>query len=473
METINCLRVELAEELETLPASLQSMFPDLGTDFLYSVFHDVMEKSLACGEHKGGVSCSGRNCRVGHLERGISTCDIPQNDENGSPVAKRTRSCQNIKSEEESEEEKEEGHHVAMLEEALEELHDIHEKLNRMDANSIQYPRCYSERILSDRDGNGAQTVDNVSLVRCVVCSKTIDESGIESHVKHCKGRQIEEVKQEQKQNVETESIEVGTSSLGCKAQSGGESVEMGKASQSSKTKKVKHTLSNIAPIITSHSEDYSGLPLSPVLKAASGARQGRSSGVRRRRSDPLPSPTPSGVARTSPGYTQGPNMNFSPGFLHANGIPYQNHSSFGLQNTFMGQCMPPTAMPQQRMMMPHQDVPMYQGERLLLNPEQKQFLESQQLRNHIQFLQQQQQQNMYLMGQGRPAMHAPQNTQQYHMPAMGHPHVVLGRAMNEGQRMQPTPHQIYQNILSMQQHANRLGPQQYPDLNSRDVPKK
>lgn len=477
MEAINCLRVELAEELEKLPVALQSMFPDLGTDFLYSVFHDVMETSLVCGEGKGVVSCSGRKGR--HLERDMV------HEEDGSPVAKRTRSS-HLKSEEEEEEDEEEiedsvieeekeveGAWVVMLEDAMGEIHNIHEKLNRMDAASVQYPGCYSSRIRGDRDGNAARIGDDISLMRCVLCNKTIDKSGMEPHVRHCTAKQ-NITKKEEKPNDVSDSIDKDTSSLG-KGQSGEESmVETTKASQNSNTKQGKQTMSNIAPIVINRSDDFAGLPLSPVLKAASSARQGRSSGVRRRRSDPIPSSKPfagdiprplvtqtmQGTSSSEPrppvGYMQGHNMNARPRIGYVNGMPLQNHT-FGHQNAFMAQPM----QPQHHIpMMPPQGMPLYQGERLRLNPEQKQFLESQQLRNHIQFLQQQQ--GMYMMGQGREAMHAPQTAPQYHFgvpPAMGqHPNVVIGRAMNGQHRISPQQQQIYQSILSMQRHANRLG---------------
>jgi hypothetical protein len=452
------LRVELAEELEKLPVALQSMFPDLGTDFLYSVFHDVMETSLVCGENKGVVSCSGRKVRL--LERDMV------DGEDASPVAKRTRSS-HLKSEEEDEEEIEEEPEqkeidtawVAMLEDAMGEIHNINEKLIRMDAASVQYPGCYSSRIRGDRDGNDARIGDDISLMRCVLCNKTIDKSGMEPHAKHCTGRHAKQIiaKKEEKQNDVSDSIEIDTSSLG-KGQSGEESIEdTTKVSQNSNTMQGKQTMSNIAPILVNRSEDFTGLPLSPVLKAASTARQGRSSGVRRRRPDPMPSPKPfAGEPRPPAGYMQGHNMNTRPNIGYLNGMPLQNNT-FGHQNTFMsGPMQPQHHMP----MMPPQGMPLYQGERLRLNPEQKQFLESQQLRNHIQFLQQQQ--GLYMMGQGREAIHAPQTAPQYHFgvpPAMGqHPNVVIGRTMNGQHRISPQQQQIYQSILSMQQHANRLG---------------
>ncbi len=488
MEAINCLRVELAEELEELPVALQSMFPDLGTDFLYSVFHDVMETSLVCRGDKDGAFYSGKKGR--QLERDMI------GEEDGSPVAKRTRRS-HLKSEDDEDKDSAQGHcleevevedaWVVMLEDAMEEIHSIHEKLNHMDATSVEYPNCFLERVRSDRDGKGTQNND-VSLVRCVICKKTIDRSGMEPHVKHCRGRQEEphEIKEVEKQNAVSDSVDIGTSSLG-RAQSGDEYLEeTTKASQNSNTKKVKQTMSNIAPIVINNSQDYSVLPLSPVLKAASTARQGRSSGLRRRRSDPVASPTTfASTTRPSVGCAQGQIMNTRPSIGYPNGMPFENHT-FGHQTSFIRQQMPPVSMQQQQMQqqqmpqhhmqqqqqmpqhhmpisMQYQNMPWYQGERLVLNPEQKQFLESQQLRNHIQFLQQQQ--GMYMMNQGREVMHVPQNAQEYPFgipPAMGQPpNIVMGTAVNGQHRM--SPQQIYQNILSMQQ-ANRFSREKHEE---------
>lgn len=464
MEAINCLRVELAEELEKLPVALQSMFPDLGTDFLYSVFHDVMETPLVCEVDEDAAFCSGKKGR--HLERDI----IGQDD--ASPVAKRTRSS-HLKSEDDeeidseqdqdSEELEVEGAWVAMLEDALAEINNIHEKLNHMDANSVDYPFCVLECIRRDRDGQETHNGD-VSLVRCVACDKTIDKSGIEPHVKHCKGRHEKQhrMKEFERQNAVSDSIEIGTSSFG-KAHSGDESLEVTtKASQNSNTKKVKQTLSNIAPIVTNQSQDYSGLPLSPVLKAASTARQGRSSGVRRRRSDPTPSPTIfAKEKRPSLGYIQAHDRHTGPSIGYPSVVPFQNHT-YGHQSALVGQQMPPALLPQHHMPQhnissatQHQGMPLYHGERLVLNQEQKRFLESQQLRDHIQFLQQQQ--GMYMVNQGRQGMHVPQNAQQYAFgipPGIGQPpNIVMGRAVNEQHRVSPqiSIQQIYQNLLSMQ----------------------
>ncbi|KAG7673796.1 hypothetical protein Ndes2437B_g01968 [Nannochloris sp. 'desiccata'] len=46
METINLLRIELAEEVATLPEALRSSYPDLAVDFLYTVFKETASNPI-------------------------------------------------------------------------------------------------------------------------------------------------------------------------------------------------------------------------------------------------------------------------------------------------------------------------------------------------------------------------------------------------------------------------------------------
>eukprot|EP00890_Picochlorum_soloecismus_P001927 jgi/Picsp_1/2735/NSC_00963-R1_---NA--- len=60
METVNALRVELAEELAKLPDSLTSLYPDVGADFLYSVFKDCVDDVVERSKEEGA---SGKRTR--------------------------------------------------------------------------------------------------------------------------------------------------------------------------------------------------------------------------------------------------------------------------------------------------------------------------------------------------------------------------------------------------------------------------
>lgn len=475
MEAINCLRVELAEEVEELPVALRSMFPDLGTDFLYSIFHDVMEISLPfqvgeCG--KGGSLGSGRSVRRrtrqsslmndGEDEDVFGDRSSDGDGEHESPVAKRTRSCQLKSDEEEVGEDDLAGNCVTVLEDAMKEIYEVNKRINQLEANSVQYLPSKIEFSCSDRDEKAANEYCSLVLVRCVVCNKTIDQGGARCHVKHCLGRQSAKKNENKRRDERTkqvtlsDSLEAGTDSLG-KVMSEDESGEgIAKASQNSNNRRRGRTvMSNIAPINTKVSEDYSGLPLSPVLHAASTARQGRSSGVRRRRSDPITAPAP-GCQQYAP-------LSLSNGTNDISHAPYQDQMMFG-QQTMMEQPLPFPSVPLGHHMgavMPHQTAPVYQGGRLILNPEQKNFLQSQQLRNHIQFLQQH---GMYMMGGGSqplPATAIPP----YHLgvPVGSQPsNVVLGRTVNSGLGMQPGVHQAYQRIVP----SANLGLAQEPDGN-------
>lgn len=294
MDGIQALRIELAEQVLELPVALRSSFPDLGTDFLYNVFHDVMDARVGKSEVVGT-----KKRRVKGVE-GRSGVGVDGLDDVGVPVAKRTRSSSCIAEEEEIEEddggdiskgngsEKPTSDKTMLL--TVERVDKVKEDMEKIRSWSAKIESCvfeYPNKLEIE--------VDNCEegLVRCRLCGKVIAKDASIVHARHCVG------KHNNNNTVKTDDTQIPSSQHnnectvnGDGSQGDGQSVCIRGASGGHAM-----VMSNIAPIHTRGDGvgDSAGTPLSPMLRAASAARQGRSAGVRKRRTSPVEIPSGGG----------------------------------------------------------------------------------------------------------------------------------------------------------------------------------
>jgi len=291
MDGIQALRIELAEQVLELPVALRSTFPDVGTDFLYNVFHDVMDARL---EENKAVGAKKR--RVKGVEGG-SGVGVDGVEDGGVPVAKRTRSSSCIVEGEEIEDADGDGvrkgdssgtstceKNMLLTDDRVgkvkEDLGKIRSWSATMESCVFQYPKRLEMEVDSSVEG----------LVRCRVCGKVVakDASGV--HAQHCVGKH-------HNNTVKTDDTQLPSS------QNNNDCTVNGDGSQGD-GQSVRNSgghamvMSNIAPIHTRGdvAGDAAGTPLSPMLRAASAARQGRSIGVRKRRTSPVEVPSGGGV---------------------------------------------------------------------------------------------------------------------------------------------------------------------------------
>ncbi len=197
METINALRVELAESLEELPAALHSSFPDLGVDFLHHVFSDVLYKEDDPGFGRVRRARNQRNPRT-HADRtrqatnAEGTCS-PSILSNQAPrvtrSSKRLRSLSNTTVGENSDDldDSEDDATTSMEpDKDSEELKEVFERaLEHIDRIKMESARL-EEAALSI----GARNLVNagpVHLVRCVTCGKTVGSHAMLAHNAHCR----------------------------------------------------------------------------------------------------------------------------------------------------------------------------------------------------------------------------------------------------------------------------------------------
>jgi hypothetical protein len=210
METINALRVELAERLEELPAALHSSFPDLGVDFLHHVFSDVMDRDSVPNDGgddgadwDGGDSGDGgddgvANGTFGRVRRSrkaqSAQARVERTHQATPRSSKRLRSRSNTTVGENSDsaddattapESLESLESLELLEKDRDELREVFERaLEHIDRIKVESARL-EEAALSVGARNLVKT-GPIHLVRCAACGKTIASHATRAHTSHC-----------------------------------------------------------------------------------------------------------------------------------------------------------------------------------------------------------------------------------------------------------------------------------------------
>lgn len=185
MDAINDLRIELAESLETLPVALHSSFPDLGVDFLYHVFSDVLDKddNPAFRRAKRARTTTQRTHNVTHAEAPL--CSSPSNQtQRVTRSSKRLRSLSNTTIGENTDSE-DDATTDRVVEKDSKELKEAFERaLEHIDRIKVESARL-EEAALSV----GARKLVNagpVRLVRCMTCGKTVGSHAMRTHKALC-----------------------------------------------------------------------------------------------------------------------------------------------------------------------------------------------------------------------------------------------------------------------------------------------
>lgn len=289
METINALRVELAERLEELPAALHSSFPDLGVDFLHHVFSDVMDRDSVPNDggddgadRDGGADGDGgdggdggddgvANGTFGRVRRSrkaqSAQARVERTHQATPRSSKRLRSRSNTTVGENSDSADdattapESLESLELLEKDRDELREVFERaLEHIDRIKVESARL-EEAALSVGARNLVKT-GPIHLVRCAACGKTIASHATRAHTSHCLALRRE--------------TDAQTTTSGAAYTNDTASEMNGRARPTAFVVK-----SNIAPIKTrgGPGEQRGGMPLSPVSigLAAQSARQMRS----------------------------------------------------------------------------------------------------------------------------------------------------------------------------------------------------
>jgi hypothetical protein len=283
METINALRVELAERLEELPAALHSSFPDLGVDFLHHVFSDVMDRDSvpndggddgADGDSGDGGDDGVANGTFGRVRRSrkaqSAQARVERTHQATPRSSKRLISRSNTTVGENSDsaddattapESLESLESLELLEKDRDELREVFERaLEHIDRIKVESARL-EEAALSVGARNLVKT-GPIHLVRCAACGKTIASHATRAHTSHCLALRRE--------------TDAQTATSGAAYTNDTASEMNGRARPTAFVVK-----SNIAPIKTrgGPGEQRGGMPLSPVSigLAAQSARQMRS----------------------------------------------------------------------------------------------------------------------------------------------------------------------------------------------------
>ena len=279
MDGINALRIQLTEEVAGLPVALQSSFPDLGVDFLYHVFHDVMHRDGVEGLNGmrrrdlwgDGVGSQGDG-DTGNGDHAIR--DVPRRS------SKRLRSLSDTTvggtDDDDDGDDDECATTVSGARDGPELKHLFERALEHLDRIAGESERLEDAALsMGARHvvGGGASRGHRrpLRLVRCLTCGKTLDEQAVGRHAAHCQGLEAQT-----KDTRCTEGTTQTTDHTTRYTNDTGDTEETRRRAMGLGYK------SNIAPIRTTSSDGKmrsEGLPLSPVAisMAAQAARQTRS----------------------------------------------------------------------------------------------------------------------------------------------------------------------------------------------------
>ena len=248
-----CVHAELAEEVGCLPDCLKSTFPDIGTDFLFHAFHDCMADRGVLDGLTGDGSV------------GLDNDDGAKQEE-VEPEANRRGDAWTV-----------------------EEL-----KLVENDMENARVEAANLERnMLRKKEVDRSRSRELGGLVACDVCGKVVFKHCGDIHRNHCvvKGNDV--------------AVSSSTSSSSSSSSDDEDGKQSGPATRLAKwnaamisnannANKIPLTMKNhpinngVSPVVTTGmvrlKEEVQSLPLSPVLRAASSARQERSTGGRKRR---------------------------------------------------------------------------------------------------------------------------------------------------------------------------------------------
>jgi hypothetical protein len=260
MDVVNELRIRLAEEMDGLPTALQSSYPDLGVDFLYHVFSDVMEEDAIDGpfKRKRDELCAVRG--LSGNPRGSSHQPSPsskQSDQEPRMTRSASKKLRSLSDATVGELDSESDGDVTATtcevvkdDPALQEMFGRALKhIDRIREESIHL----EEAALSVGARNMVETRPLV-LVCCPACGKTIDQRAVSAHEVHCQRKDIADSHTKDTRYTNDTATD-------------------------DKSSQVVALKSNIAPINTSGLSVRPGVAMSPVAisMAAHAARQSRS----------------------------------------------------------------------------------------------------------------------------------------------------------------------------------------------------
>lgn len=177
METVNALRVELAEELAKLPDSLTSLYPDVGADFLYSVFKDCVDDVVERSKEEGA---SGKRTRKRDEKSNVVSKNGEEDGDNDDDGGKHLDFCIDGKK----------------LAEAKKYKDKMLSYARDLEKNCISvYSVDYWEENKKKKMRNGGAGAGNGGLSKCAICGKVVMLEYQGLHRRHCREKEVEKSK--------------------------------------------------------------------------------------------------------------------------------------------------------------------------------------------------------------------------------------------------------------------------------------